>query len=254
MIERQAFPASAPFPRAGAGGRRGLVRTNENLHRGVAQLGRALRSGRRGRRFKSCRPEILRLSSADEAFAEACFPKFNAGGAARASCSRTRVPQPQSLLRGRRAFAGRAARRTRPGDRSPRSMPTASTSREVHAEVRRRSVPAKTALWEGILSRRVYGRSSRWRRSARPRPRDRAVRPLRSPARRRAAASPPISSGGGTRNTALQPSNRSWNTCNMRSSRSSITTATSGLFIAMLLGNVGVADRCRTAHAGRRRA
>ena len=59
-----ALPWSRQAVAQSKGREHGSAKSFEAL-RGVAQLGRALRSGRRGRTFKSCRPEILPSPSRD---------------------------------------------------------------------------------------------------------------------------------------------------------------------------------------------
>src|SRR5471032_877503 len=85
--------------------------------RGVAQLGRALRSGRRGHRFKSCRHDHLRRLPADSQPQAAVVLTLQSSRPARAPRRRARVPEPQPLLRGRRAHAVCATRGTRYGGR-----------------------------------------------------------------------------------------------------------------------------------------
>ncbi len=151
--------------------------------RGVAQLGRALRSGRRGRRFKSCRPDIHFPAVVSRRLVEGAglFSNFNpAPGACFASPSKSAVTTVTITSAPSTCCSPCSTSATR---RSWRALDADGIdASDVHAEVRRALGTGDDRLWEGILvTPRVRQASSRWPRTRR-RPRDRADRPLRGAA------------------------------------------------------------------------
>ena len=195
-------------------------------HRGVAQLGRALRSGRRGRTFKSCRPEIFPCHP--DRRRRRLFSNFNPAarrvlrvaeqecrnhshyyvGAEHLLVALLEERDPATL----RALDARGHRRSRGSRGGP-----ASARHRRGSPVGRDSDHAA-----GSPDRRAGA-------GARRRARDRAARPLRSDAAGRRQLRRRDSRRAATRNrTPASRKGARWNTSSKRSFGSSIPTVTSG--------------------------
>lgn len=147
--------------------------------RGVAQLGSALRSGRRGRRFKSCHPDSKPKIPRPEGGGSSAFPSGTPEGPRRAGGS-ARRPSPQRDEPPRRAAGG-----GRGGD-APRRKPT-----ERHA-AKRWAAPTPSRCREAASNTPDAAKprgspsdaAKRWAASAMP-----SMPPMR---RRRTSASPQV--------------------------------------------------------------
>src|SRR5579862_157591 len=128
---------------------------NLRVLRGVAQLGRALRSGRRGRTFKSCRPDfpptifILSLSK-DEPVEGPLFSKFNA-----AARRVLRIAEQECRNHSHYYVGAEHLLVALLEERDPAIVRALDADGvevpDVHAQVRRALGTGEDRVWEGIL-------------------------------------------------------------------------------------------------------